>query len=124
MLEMKESGLFDTDEDDFDTVMADDISFSGKIHFSKPFMIKGRVEGSIVSTSDLLVDTGAVVNADITAGRVMVRGKVNGNISGGRLIYVTASGSIHGDITAQEVVLEPKADFSGRCTMIRQTEGE
>ena len=41
------------------------ITFNGKINFEKPFMIKGNISGSIVATSDLVIDSTAVVKADI-----------------------------------------------------------
>ena len=117
MAEAKEIEQFDTDEDDFDTVMAEDLNFSGSIVFEKPFMIKGCVDGSIESKSDLLVDSNAVVRASISTDRVYIRGKVEGNINAARLIYVTSTGSVTGDITSAQVVLEPGSVFSGKCTM-------
>ncbi len=117
MYDLKDSKPFLTDEEDYDTVMASDISFTGNIRFAKPFMIKGNVTGSIEATSDLLVDSDAVVNADIVTDRVLVRGKVNGNIKGRGLVYVTSSGSVNGDISSAQVVIEPGAVFSGKCSM-------
>lgn len=112
---------FDTDEEDFDTVLASDITFKGNISFDKPFFIKGRVSGQIKSASDLLIDTGSVVNADIVSDRVYIRGRVLGNIDAARLIYVTATGSVKGDISSRKVVLENGAVFSGRCTMLEDS---
>ena len=115
----KNIDLFDLEEEDFDTVMANDIKFTGNIRFAKPFMIKGFVTGSIESNTDLVIDTDAQVNAEIKAGRVLVKGKVNGNITGKDLVLITATGSVYGDITCAQVVLEPGSDFSGRCTMLK-----
>lgn len=117
MFDVKDFTQFDTDEQDFDTVMASDITFSGKIRFSKPFMIKGKMNGSIEATSELLIDSAAEVNADIIAEKVLVRGKVKGNITGNKIVYVTSSGSVNGDITSAQVVLEPGSVFAGKCTM-------
>lgn len=114
--------LFDLEEEDFDTVMADDISFTGTIRFARPFMIKGKVSGSIISDTDLVIDTDAVVNAEITAGRVLVRGTLRGNVSGRDLVLVTSTGSVQGDITSAQVVLEAGSDFTGRCTKIRNSD--
>mgnify|MGYP002624573569 CR=1 FL=1 len=113
---MKDLDLFDTDEEDFDTVMAPDIDFTGSISFEKPFYIKGRVSGKIESKSDLLVDTEAEVKASISADRVYIRGKVFGNIEAVRLIYVTATGTVNGDISAEHIVLEHGSVFTGKCT--------
>lgn len=117
MFEVKDTDLFDLEEEDFDTILASDISFHGKIKFTKPFMIRGIVSGSIDATSDLVIDSAATVNAGINASRVLVRGKVEGNICGRDLVFVASSGSVTGDISARQVVLEPGSRFSGKCTM-------
>ena len=117
MFEIKDSTPFETDEEDSDTVMASDISFTGTIRFAKPFMIKGKVNGNIEATSDLLIDTDAEVNADISAERVLVRGRVKGNISGKKVVYVSSTGSVFGDISSSQVVLEPGSSFTGKCSM-------
>ena len=41
MFETKDADFFELDEEDFDTILADDISFRGTIKFTKPFMIRG-----------------------------------------------------------------------------------
>ncbi len=117
MFEVKDNDLFDLEEEDFDTILASDIDFHGKISFAKPFMIKGNVSGSIEATSDLVIDSGAVVNAGINASRVLVRGRVEGNIVGRDLVFVASTGSVTGDISARQVVLEIGSRFSGKCTM-------
>ncbi|MDR2897273.1 MAG: polymer-forming cytoskeletal protein [Spirochaetaceae bacterium] len=117
MINVKDTDLLDFDEEDFDTVLAPDIDFSGTIMFSEPFMIKGIVTGSIKATSDLLIDENALVKADISARQVVIKGKVEGNVSAEQLVHVLASGSLTGDITAPEVVLESGCFFSGACSM-------
>ncbi|MCF0242648.1 MAG: polymer-forming cytoskeletal protein [Treponema sp.] len=118
MYDVKDTDFFDLEDESFDTIIEDDITFSGTIKFKKPFMIRGKVNGSIDATSDLVVDSNAVVNADVNASRVLIKGKVKGNVRGENLIFVTASGSLDGDITTKKVVLEPGCVFTGRCTMI------
>ena len=114
MFDVKDTDLFDLEEEDFDTILASDITFHGNIKFTKPFMIRGKVSGSIDATSDLLIDSNAV---GISSTRVLVRGKVEGNITGRDLVFVASTGSVSGDITARQVVLEPGSRFSGKCTM-------
>ena len=122
MYDNKGCDLLDYDESDFNTVMASDISFSGRIRFTKPFMIKGNVSGQIIADSDLVIATDAVVNADISADRILVRGKVEGNVVGKTMVFVTSNGSVTGEITSKQVVLEPGSSFSGRCTMVNENE--
>ena len=123
MFDLKDSSPFETEEEDFDTVMASDISFTGNIKFAKPFMIKGKMNGNIEATSDLLIDVDAEVHVDhIVADRILIRGKVTGNVKGYKLVYVTSTGSVEGDITSAQVVLEPGSVFSGHCTMTARGE--
>ena len=122
MFDSKEVDLFDLEEDDFDTVLADDIVFTGNIKFTKPFMIRGKVFGSISATSDLVIDGGASVQLNddgIVADRILVRGNVDGNITAKKLVFVASTGVVKGDIVAGQVVLEPGSMFTGRCTMTK-----
>lgn len=119
MFDIKETDLFELEDEDFDTIMESDIVFTGSIRFAKPFMIRGKVNGTITATSDLVVDTSAKVEADISADRILVKGGVKGNIVGKKTVYVTSTGSVEGDITAAQVVLEPGSEFSGKCTTVK-----
>lgn len=119
MVDNKDNDLLDLDEEDYDTVLAPDIDFTGTIEFSEPFMIKGRVSGQIDATSDLLIDLGSVVKANIKAKRVIIKGSVEGDVSATEMVHVFSSGHLVGDVTAPEVVLESGCFFSGICTMNR-----
>lgn len=119
MAEHTDSGIFDLEEEDYNTVLAQDIEFDGLIEFSQPMMIKGKVSGRISATSDLFIDSGAEVAADIKASRVVIKGKVKGNILAERIVRVLSLGSLAGDVTAPEVVLDTGCFFSGNCTMTR-----
>ncbi|MBO8450075.1 MAG: polymer-forming cytoskeletal protein [Spirochaetes bacterium] len=122
MAENNDNDILDLDEEDYSTVLAPDIEFNGLIEFSDPLMIRGKVDGRIHATSDLLVDTGAVVNADIHARRVVIKGSVRGNIVAGKIVRVFSTGKLNGDITAPEVVLDTGCFFSGSCTMNREAD--
>ena len=119
MVDNKDNDLLDLDEEDYDTVLAPDIDFTGTIQFAEPFMIKGKVSGRIDATSDLLVDSGAEVKANINAARVIIKGSVTGDVTATQMVHVFSSGKLTGDVTAPEVVLESGCFFSGICTMNR-----
>ncbi|HNQ97022.1 MAG: polymer-forming cytoskeletal protein [Spirochaetales bacterium] len=119
MVDNKDNDLLDLDEEDYDTVLAPDIEFTGTIEFTEPFMIKGKVSGQIMATSDLLIDEGALVKADIQANRVVIKGSVEGNVTATQIVHVFSSGRLNGDVSAPEVVLDSGCFFSGICTMSR-----
>ena len=61
MFDVKDTDFFDMEEEAFDTIVENDIAFTGKIKMKKAFMIRGKVNGTIDSTSDLVIDSDAVV---------------------------------------------------------------
>jgi cytoskeletal protein CcmA (bactofilin family) len=105
------------DEDTLDTILAADVDFEGILEFSAPLMIRGRVSGSIISSSDLHIDEKAVVKADIQAGNVTVRGSIQGNISARGKVELFSTCKVQGDIRASMVAMEPGCIFNGVCSM-------
>lgn len=105
------------EEYEFDTVLEEDISFSGTLSFKKPFLIKGELNGEIRAEGPLLIAGSAKVDADIHAPQVLVRGYVKGNIISSARVDVAASGTVIGNISAPEVYMESGCVFNGTCTM-------
>ncbi|MBN2875397.1 MAG: polymer-forming cytoskeletal protein [Spirochaetales bacterium] len=114
---MADVQLSSIDEDTLDTILAPDFDFDGDMVFKEPLMIKGRVRGSIVTESDLHIDTGATVEADISACNVTVRGVLKGNVSATGRVELFSSCRVDGDIRAVEVTMEPGCRFNGVCSM-------
>ena len=71
MFDVKDSDFFDMEDDAFDTIVEDDISFNGSIKMQKPFLIRGKITGKIETQSDLVIDTNAVVEADIKTAKLL-----------------------------------------------------
>ena len=105
------------EDDDFDTVLSQDIGFSGTMSFEKPFLIRGNVSGDIEAKGLLVVDEEAVVNADIKTSRVVIRGFVKGSVVASEKVEITGTGRLQGDMTTPEVSMESGCVFNGRCTM-------
>jgi cytoskeletal protein CcmA (bactofilin family) len=107
------------EDEDYDTILSEDIDFKGVLNFEKSFLIKGKLEGEIDATGILLVDTRAEVAADIKADKVIVRGSVTGNVTARRKVEVTLTGKLSGDVHAPEIQMEAGCVFNGRCRMER-----
>jgi len=118
---MTDVQLSTVDEDTFDTILAEDVEFAGAMVFKEPLMIKGHVSGSIVTLSDLHIDTKAVVDADVTARNVTVRGSLKGNIVASGRVELFANCKVDGDVKAAEVTMEPGCRFNGICSMTGTT---
>jgi len=106
------------EDSDFDTILSPDIDFTGTLQFEKPFLIRGKVSGEIISTGLLVIDENAVVNANINALRVLIRGQVKGDVTAVEKVEVTVTGKLAGNVTAPEILMESGCLFNGRCTMI------
>ena len=105
------------EDDDFDTVLAKDIAFSGTLNFEKPFMIKGRLSGNIVARGFLVVDEDAVVEANINASKVVIKGSVTGDVTATEKVEIAVTGKLVGNVKAPEIFMETGCSFNGRCTM-------
>ena len=105
------------EDEDFDTILSSDIEFSGTLNFEKPFLIRGKLSGDISAQGFLVIDEGAVVEADIKASKVIIRGSVKGNVTASEKVEVMVTGKLVGNVTAPEIFMETGCIFNGRCTM-------
>jgi cytoskeletal protein CcmA (bactofilin family) len=105
------------EDEDFDTILSEDIDFSGTLVFEKPFLIRGRLSGEIASQGLLVIDEGAVVEANINAAKVVIRGSVKGDVTATEKVELSVTGRLAGNVIAPEVFMETGCVFNGRCTM-------
>jgi cytoskeletal protein CcmA (bactofilin family) len=111
------------EDEDFDTILASDIDFSGTLNFEKSFLIRGRLSGEIDARGLLVIDEEAVVEANINASRVVIRGVVKGNVTAAEKVEVTVTGKLQGNVTAPEILMETGCVFNGLCTMTGKDPG-
>ena len=116
--------IFDLEEEDFDTVLATDIDFSGNVELKKPLMIKGSFTGNITSESALSIEEGAVVKACVKADSLVVKGSLEGDVIAETVVRIYTSGKLSGDVTAPEVILDSGCYFTGNCKMTKETKSE
>ena len=114
---MPEIRINDMDENELDTILADDIDFSGVLEFKKPLMIKGKFKGEIKASGDLYVGDNATVEAKIEADLVSSRGKINGDIVAHSRVELFSGAQVEGDITTPDLVIESGCEFNGLCRM-------
>ena len=116
--------IFDLEEEDFDTVLATDIDFSGNVELQKPLMIKGVFNGNIKSESALIIEEGAIVKADVKAFSLVVKGSLEGNVVAETVVRIYPTGKLSGDVMAPEVILDSGCYFTGNCKMTKEIKSE
>ena len=114
---MSEVQIREVDENDIVTILADDISFEGKLSFDDSLMIKGRFQGDIRALGNLYVDRDAVVEARVEANIVSLKGTIKGDVFAHTRVELFATAMVDGDITAPDVIMESGCKFNGICKM-------
>ena len=117
---LQKVNIFDLEEEDFDTVLATDIDFSGNVELKKPLMIKGTFAGNINSESALSIEEGSVVKADVKADSLVVKGSLEGNVVAETVVRIYPTG----DVMAPEVILDSGCYFTGNCKMTKEIKSE
>jgi cytoskeletal protein CcmA (bactofilin family) len=105
------------EEKDVDTVLAEDIDFSGTMKFKKSLMIKGKFDGRIDAEGHLILGPNAVVKAAIKAGVVTNYGKIIGNVEALQKIELFKGAELNGDVKAPDLIIESGCTFNGNCAM-------
>lgn len=120
---MSELNIQSVEESEIDTILAEDIDFTGKLSFAEPLMIKGKFNGKIESSSDLYIGENAVVKAEIESSLVSLKGKLKGNIKAKKMVELFSTAEVIGDITTTQMVMESGCTFNGLCSMEKNNEG-
>ena len=120
---MAEVKIAELDEKEIDTVLAEDIDFTGQLSFRNPLMIKGRFTGEIKASGDLYVGEKSVVKAKIEAELVSSKGKIEGDIVASKRVELFGTSAVEGDISTPVIVIENGCRFNGLCDMRGVSEG-
>ncbi len=106
--------LKNVEESDVDTLLSEDVEFSGTAKLVKPAMIRGKIDGEIISSGNVYIEKTSEVKAVIKTANLSVKGKVEGNIETSAVLELHSTSSVKGDIKAGTVAMEGGCRFSGR----------
>ncbi len=111
-------------EQDITTVIADDLDIKGTIRFKSSLMIKGTLEGEIVSEGLLIVGLTAKVAATITTKNLISYGEITGDVAASERVVLKESAVHTGNITTPNIVIESGSVFNGSCIMRKESAGQ
>ncbi|MFP4429626.1 MAG: polymer-forming cytoskeletal protein [Spirochaetaceae bacterium] len=114
---MPDPRLRTIDEEDIETIVAEDVHFDGELAFDKSLIVKGRLEGTISSSGDLFVNEGASVDATIKAALISVRGAVQGQLIARERIELFSSAVVKGTLEAPDLIVQSGCSLNGECRM-------
>ena len=93
------------------------VQINGRLTGQTPVTVFGHVEGSIVLESDLIVDQGGQVTAQVEAQNITVRGTYSGELVAHEVVTFEAGSTVTGNIRAPRVVIAEGARFKGNIDM-------
>jgi cytoskeletal protein CcmA (bactofilin family) len=105
------------DETSITTILADDLHISGTITFKSSLMIKGTLDGEIVSEGLLIVGPTAKVNAKVTTKKLVSHGEITGDVTASEQVVLKETATQMGNITTQNIIVESGSLFNGSITM-------
>ena len=116
---MKDIGLnaAKIDETNVITTLADDIHIAGSITFKNALMIKGSIDGEIVSEGLLVVSPTAKVRAKISTKNLVCEGEITGDVAASEQVVLKKTAVQMGDITTPDIIVESGSIFNGSITM-------
>ena len=99
-------------------VFGNSTSFNGLLRFKESLCIQGRFKGTIEASGALIVDKGAVVEADhISVSSLMVYGTVIGAVHAVDKIDMFPGAEVRGDLNAARLRIADGVLFEGQCSM-------
>ncbi|HMU84198.1 MAG TPA: polymer-forming cytoskeletal protein [Leptospiraceae bacterium] len=102
---------------DIDTVLGDDIQFRGRLQFKRNLKINGAFRGKIQTGGQLIVGSGAKVEADVEASHITVEGELRGNLQASKSLEIKRNAQVSGDIRTPDLHVESGSRFTGSCIM-------
>jgi cytoskeletal protein CcmA (bactofilin family) len=99
------------------TIITNGCHFSGKLYCKGSTRIGGKVEGEIISEGLLIVEEGAIINAEARVEDIVIQGHFRGSIESTGKVELSSSAIFEGDIQTASLVILEGAQFNGRTKM-------
>lgn len=99
------------------TVIGKGARLEGNIHSAGSLRIEGAIKGQITAEGDVILASGAEVDADIRANNVMVGSHYSGNITAAGTLELESSAKVEGNVSCKDLVVNRGAVLSGQTHM-------
>ena len=103
------------------TQIGADAVINGKLAFTTPTRVEGKLKGELRCSQLLIIGPHALVEGLVKADEVRIEGTVSGEIVETRKVEVAARGRLTAKVSAQLLVIRDGAFFEGECTVGPET---
>lgn len=106
-----------TNNEGFDTIIANNTSITGDITAEGNVRIDGSYKGDINSNSEVIIGDEGYIQGNVNARSVSVSGKIEGNVRCQGLLEIYSHGVVEGDISIKSLSIVEGGKFNGKCSM-------
>lgn len=97
------------------TSIGADAVITGKLSFTTPTRVEGKLKGELRCTQLLIISPSAVIEGWVKADELRVEGIVRGEVAETRKVEICARGQLIGKVSTQVLVMHEGAFFEGHC---------
>lgn len=92
-----------------------DTSVSGRLSFSVPTRIDGKLRGEVRASELLVVGEDAIVEGVVRAAKLVVLGEVRGDVRGAERVEIGPGGRLMGTVETHSLVVKEGGCLDGDC---------
>lgn len=93
------------------------IAINGRVSGDEDVVVFGSIEGTVALESQLTVEEGGSVVADIDVDALVIRGKVNGEVVARQTVELQEGCLVTGNLRAPRIIIAEGARFQGNIDM-------
>jgi cytoskeletal protein CcmA (bactofilin family) len=99
------------------TVIGAGITIEGEVTADEDVVVQGTIRGKLSAREAVTVESGAVVEADVTGGPFSVAGAITGNITSSDRVDLQSGAKVVGNVKATRITIADGAQFKGNVDM-------
>jgi cytoskeletal protein CcmA (bactofilin family) len=99
------------------TVIGSGITIEGEITTDEDVVVHGTLRGKLTARESVTVESGAVIEADVSGGPFSVAGTVTGNITSSDRVDLQTGAKVVGNVKASRITIADGAQFKGNVDM-------
>jgi cytoskeletal protein CcmA (bactofilin family) len=99
------------------TVIGAGITIEGEVTADDEVVVQGTIRGKLSSRDAVTVESGAVIEADVTSGPLSVAGSITGNITSSDRVDLQGGAKVIGNVKATRITIADGAQFKGNVDM-------
>ncbi|MCC6847621.1 MAG: polymer-forming cytoskeletal protein [Deltaproteobacteria bacterium] len=102
------------------TVLDKGTQVNGKLSFTAPTRIEGRLRGEVRATDLLEIGVSGVVHGSVWARSLVVAGEIRGRVLGAERVEIQSGAHVHGIIEARTLLVAEGAVLDGDVRMVHE----